>query len=118
MPFLSTLLKYALYVDRHARNRRKTPEFEERIFFGQLNRILLIELPPELRLALAEPTTLILALVQEVKTMLKDGIYSYKEFGVEEVVDLKTVECVIGRVKDRGEWAIVDRSDNVEIQVD
>lgn len=118
MPFLSTLLQYTLYVDRHARNRRKTPEFEEKIFFGQLNRILLIELPPEPWLALAEPTTLILALVQEVKTTSKDGIYSYKEFGVEEVVDLDTVQYVIGRVKDRGEWAIVDRSDNVDIQVD
>jgi hypothetical protein len=59
-----------------------------------------------------------LALVQEVKTTSKDGIYSYKEFGVEEVVDLDTVQYVIGRVKDRGEWAIVDRSDNVDIQVD
>ena len=25
--------------------------------------------------------------------MVKDGIYFYKEFGVEEVIDLKTVQC-------------------------
>ena len=62
--------------------------------------------------------TLILALIQEVNMVLKDGIYSYKEFGVEEVVDLKTVQRVVSRVKDRGEWAIVDWSDNVEILVD
>ena len=49
---------------------------------------------------------------------LRDGIYSYKEFGADEVVDLKTVQCVIGRVKNRGEWFIVDRSDNVVAQVD
>ena len=36
-----------------------------------------------------------------------------EEFGAEEVVDLKTVQCVVGRVKNRGEWSIVDRSDNV-----
>jgi hypothetical protein len=49
---------------------------------------------------------------------LRDGFYTYKEFGADEVVDLKTVQCVIGRVKDRGEWSIVDRSDNVVVQVD
>ena len=47
-----------------------------------------------------------------------DGIYSYKEFGADEVVDLKTVQCVVGRVKNRGEWFIIDRSDNVVAQVD
>jgi len=53
-----------------------------------------------------------------VKATLRRNIYYYKEFGVEEVVDLETVQCVVGRVKDKGEWAIVDRSDNVVIQVD
>ena len=49
---------------------------------------------------------------------LRDGIYSYKDFGAEEVVDLKMVQCAVGRGKDRGEWAIIDRSDYVEILVD
>jgi hypothetical protein len=97
---------------------RKTPDFEEKTFFGQLKRILVLELPATPRLNLVEPTTLILALIQEVKVTLKDGIFFYKDFGVEEVVDLKTVQCVVGRVKCRGEWAIIDRSDNVVIQVD
>ena len=70
------------------------------------------------QLGIAEPTTLILALIQEVKTSLTDGIYSYKEFGAEEVVDLKTVQCVVGRLKNRGEWFIIDRSDNAVAQVD
>jgi hypothetical protein len=97
---------------------RKTPDFEEKNCFGQLNCILLLELPPEPRFALAEPTTLILALLHEVKVTLRDGIYSYKEFGVEEVVDLNTVQCVVGRVKDRGEWSIIDQSDSMVLQVD
>jgi len=61
-------------------------------------------------LNLDEPTTVILALIREVKATLREDIYYYKDFGVEEVVDMKTVQCVVGRVKDRGEWAIVDRS--------
>jgi len=75
-------------------------------------------LPPDPHLRLAEPMTVILALIHEVKATLRDGIYFYKHFGAEEVVDLKMVQCVIGRVKDRGEWAIIDQSDNVESQVD
>jgi len=87
-------------------------------FFGQLNRILLIELPSAQRLNLDEPTTVIVALIREVKTTLRNSIYYFKNFGVEEVVDLNTLQCVVGRVWDRDEWAIIDRSDNVDIQGD
>ncbi len=60
----------------------------------------------------------ILAVIQSVKATLRNDIYYYKELGVEEVVDLSTVQCVVRRIWDRGEWAIVDRSDNMTIQVD
>jgi len=113
-----SLVQYTQYVDRHARNNRRTPDFEEKNFFGQLKRILLLELPLAPRLNLAEPTTLILALIHKVKATLRDGIYYYKDFGIEEVVNLNTVQCVVGRIKDRGEWGIIDRSDNVVIQMD
>ena len=64
------------------------------------------------------PTTIILAWIKNVKVTLTDNIYYYKAFGVDEVVDLTTVQCVVGRIRDRDEWAIIDRSDNVAIQVD
>ena len=81
----------------------------EKTFFGQLKCILLLELPPVEQLGLAEPTTAILALIQEVKATCKNGIYYYKEFGPSEVIDLNTVQRVVGRIRDRGEWAIIDR---------
>jgi hypothetical protein len=87
-------------------------------FFGQLNRIFLVELPSAQRLNLDRPTTVILALIREVKATLRNGIYYYKNFGADEVVDLSTLQCVVGRVQDRDEWAIIDRSDNVDIQMD
>jgi hypothetical protein len=87
-------------------------------FFGQLNRILLLELPSAQRLNLDRPTTVIVALIREVKATLRNGIYYYKNFGVDEVVDLSTLQCVVGRIQDRDEWAIIDRSDNVNIQMD
>ena len=87
-------------------------------FFGQLNHIFLVELPSAQRLNLDRPTTVILALIREVKATLRNGIYYYKNFGADEVVDLNTLQCVVGRVQDRDEWAIIDRSDNVDIQMD
>ena len=45
-------------------------------------------------------------------------IYYYKGSGADEVVDLTMVQCVVGRIWDRDEWAIIDQSDNVVIQVD
>lgn len=87
-------------------------------FFGQLNRIFLVELPSAQQLNLDRPTTVILALIREVKATLRNGIYYYKNFGADEVVDLSTLQCVVGRVQDRDEWAIIDRSDNVDIQMD
>ena len=118
LQFLRFLLQYTQLVDRHARRRRKTPDFELQNFFGQLNRILLLELPSSQRLNLDEPTTVIVALIREVKATLRNGIYYYKNSGVEEVVDLSMLQCVVGRIRDRDEWAIIDRSDNVDIQGD
>ena len=60
----------------------------------------------------------ILALIQEVKATLRNGIYYYKRFGADEVMDLSTLQCVVRRVQDRDEWAIIDRSDNVDTQMD
>ena len=97
---------------------RKTPDFEEQNFFGQLGCILILELPSAQKLHLAKPTMVIVAVIWEVKAKLKDGIYYYKEFGLDEVVDLETIQCVVGRIQDRGEWALIDQSDSVAINAD
>ena len=111
-------IQYTQLVDRYARQKKRTPEFELQNYFGQLQRILVLELPSTPQLNLAMPTTVILALIKNVKATLTDNIYYYKGTGVDEVVDLTTVQCVVGRIRDREEWAIIDRSDNVAIHVD
>ena len=90
--FLSIIfIQYTQLVDRYARQKRRTPEFELQNFFGQLQRIFVIDLPSTLRLNIAVPTTIILALIKSVKATLKDNVYHYKAFGVDEVVD--AVRC-------------------------
>jgi hypothetical protein len=54
-----------------------------------------------------------LAVIREDKEKLMDGIYYFKEFGLDEVVDLETVKCVVGRIQDRGKWALIYRSDSM-----
>jgi hypothetical protein len=34
----------------------------------------------------------------------------YKDLGPKEFVDLNQIKCVVGRIMDRGRWAIVDRN--------
>ena len=82
-----------------------------------MKRLLVLELPTAPRLKLANPTTVILAVIQTVKATLGNNIYYYTEFGVYEVVDLTTMQSVVGRIHDRGKWAIVDRSDILPVQV-
>ena len=109
--------QYCQLVDRYAHQRRTAPVFEMQQFFGQLKRILVLEIPPTPELKLTTQTTIILAVIQNARTTEKNGFYYYKDFGVDEVVDLSTVQCVVGRIWDRSEWAIVDRSDSMAIQV-
>jgi len=105
-------------VDRYAHQKRRKPEFEPQNFFGQLKHILILELPSSAKLNLAALTTIILALIQGVKATLTNGIYYYKIPGIDEIVDLTTVQCIVGRIQDKGGWAIIDWSDEMAIQVD
>jgi hypothetical protein len=61
------------------------------------------------------PTHWIYAIIQSVKVSEKDsfGIHYYKELGPIMIVDLNVVQCVVGRIRDRNQWAIVDRSRNL-----
>jgi hypothetical protein len=102
--------QYRLLVDKFAQNKSRKPKFEPHDFFGQLLRILVLELPQIEGLGLDSPTTIVLAVIHNVKTELHKGIYSYKDSGVIEVVDLNTIQCVVGRVKVGGQWVILDRS--------
>ena len=47
-----------------------------------------------------------------------NGIYYYEELSVDEVVDLEKVQCVVGRIKDRGKWALIDWSNSMANNAD
>jgi len=103
-----------MLVDKNARHAKKPTNLEACIFFGQLQNIFVIKIPASPALELEDTTTLILAAVRTCTNPQMKGennIYYYSREGHLEVIDMACVQCLIGRVKDGNEWAIVDRSD-------
>ena len=102
-----------MLVDKNARHVRKPIVLESGVFFGQLQNIFVIKIPASPALKLEE-TTLILAAVRTCANPRMKGendIYYYSREGHLEVIDISCVQCLVGRVKDGSEWAIIDRSD-------
>jgi hypothetical protein len=110
--------QYVQMVDKYTHRPSRPPVYVKRSFFGQLKRVLVIDLPNIPPLGLSSPLTVIYAVVQTVKVTEKDGFYIYRVPGTIQIVDLNTVQCVVGRVKDRDRWSIVDRSGITNVQDD
>ena len=86
-------------------------EMEVRTHYGELQQIFKVEVPRSLKLHLDQPATLFLAAVKDCDaTFSEDGFWQFKTTGKLTVIDLGTIQCVVGRVFDRGKWVIVDRS--------
>ena len=102
-------------MDRNAAYRNRPVVLELRAFYGELQDIVLISMPPSPALRLTQTEHIILAGIQTC--ILEDhaaprglDIHCYTQMGRYEVVDMKNVQCLVGRVLDRGQWAIIDRS--------
>ena len=69
-------------------------------------------MPATHNLGLNEPTTLILGAIHTCKIERHNDLYMHisKKQGRVEVVDIGTVQCLVGRVKNRGWSVIIDRS--------
>lgn len=114
--FVSTffyILQYQLLVDKRARNRQKDSEFVGSTFYGELQRIFVVKMPGARALGLTTPETLILAVILNCKIVNSHpdlDIHFYEDHGRTEVVDITTIQCLVGRFKDRKVWAVIDRS--------
>jgi hypothetical protein len=107
-----------MYVDLHARRRNVAPEFKLETFYGQLQHIYVVHFDsphPELNLH-DTSTTLILAQIKSCKVNRNESIpgldiHFYSAMGNTDVIDITSVQCVVGRVPcGNNRWAIIDRS--------
>ena len=94
-------------MDKNARSSRRAPEFVPETFYGQLQHIFVVKMPQ-----LLGGETLILGSILTCNIEEKNELdmHHYKMHGRTEVVDITTVQCLVGRIKDRGSWTIIDRS--------
>jgi hypothetical protein len=87
---------------------------ELQTFFGQLRYIVVIPVPKSKELKTKEPQSVCLAIIQQVCATLPNAqgppIPFYSQFGALDPVDIKSIQCVVGRVEDQGNWGLVDRS--------
>ena len=104
-----------MLVDRNARYRNRPVINEPRTFYGQLLRILVLDVKP-IPTAVPPKTTNTTLVLGVIRTCVIDSDHSVldihysKNNGRVEVVEITTIQCVVGRIKDRGRFAIIDRS--------
>ncbi|GAB1527705.1 hypothetical protein RhiTH_010893 [Rhizoctonia solani] len=99
-------VRYELAIDWLAHCPRATPEFKVKSFYGQLQRLFYLPLPPNTIINWEEyPKLLILAFILEADVTIKDT-YKYQviwykgKLGSGEVVDAWTIQCAVGRIPD------------------
>ena len=114
MTHLSFTQQYEQLVDKNQDYRNFPVNLELKTFFGQLLNIVVIPIPKSRELQTTEPETLCLAVIRQVH-LLSDShpvlsVPSYSQTGALDPVDVKSIQCVVGRVKDGRKWALVDRS--------
>lgn len=113
-----------MYVDIHERQRQRKPVYELQTFYGRLDHIFLLKFQDhatrralELSATDLDTDVIILAAIQTCNLGPDDpnlrglDIHFYSTQGALHIVDVNSVQCLVGRVKDseRG-WAIIDRS--------
>lgn len=80
--------------------------FKAAKYFGQLKLILAIELPPRIVLSITQPKTLVLTIIgtrdTTTKTSLKIPYYTEPKSATVSAVDMTTLMCVVGHIKDQG----------------
>lgn len=107
--------QYSLLRDVYERIPSREPVFKGAEYFGQLKTILVTELPPGIVPAITQPKRVVLVAIDPRDTTNETSLdipyYTEPSKPVApRVVDINTVMCLVGRIKDRGQWAVIDRS--------
>jgi hypothetical protein len=108
--YISKLLiqtQYELYVDKYANQCRKTPKLELKNFYGEIQHIIVVRMPATQDLQLTKHETAIFASIKNCPIERSNDLdmhYYWSEEGYTEV------QCLVGRIFDRGWWIVIDRS--------
>jgi hypothetical protein len=104
--------QYTLIVS-DTRRGQPIPTQRRQVFYGRLECIIDTVLPHTETFNIQSSTRYLLAVIQPCSTRGRDAtreLTTYAETTTPVVIDLRTIECVVGRVRRGNEWGIVDRS--------
>jgi hypothetical protein len=110
-----------MLVDKFAHMKRRKPIYEPQTFYGQLQHIYVVKFSDTCSDACVEPEKpVFLVAIRNCKLdrtddaeLAKLDIHLYNHTGTLDVVDITSVQALVGRVKVQvggGGWAIIDRS--------
>jgi hypothetical protein len=106
-----------MLVDKYARQPRRRPEYKLQTFYGRLQHIYVVQFNGACPgLGCEDGTAIFLAAVKTCKLDGPDSqlrsldIRFYSSEGAIHVVDITSIQCLVGRIWDRNRWAIIDRS--------
>jgi hypothetical protein len=109
-----------MLVDKFAHVKRRKPVYEPQTFYGQLQHIYVVNFSDVCSDARVEPEKpVFLVAIRNCKLetdnteLAKLDIHLYTHTGTLDVVDITSVQAIVGRVKVQvggGGWAIIDRS--------
>ncbi|KAJ7463888.1 hypothetical protein B0H11DRAFT_1870748 [Mycena galericulata] len=114
----ATYVRYEMLVDLNARFAKRREDFELQTFYGQLTHIYRVHFPEACAgLDIDAESTYILAAIRccvlkpDDREMAGLDIHFYSNTGALDVIDITSVQSLIGRVNNTGnEWAIIDRT--------
>ncbi|KAI0714182.1 hypothetical protein C8T65DRAFT_573761 [Cerioporus squamosus] len=109
----ATFVRYEALVDRNARHRNAVVQLQRATFYGCLEHILAVNCPPIPGSSHHTSEMLLFAVVRTCEieeTHSSLDIHYYSKETTLDVLDITTIQCLVGRIRDRGRWAITDRS--------
>ncbi|KAI5894710.1 uncharacterized protein SCHCODRAFT_02726591 [Schizophyllum commune H4-8] len=110
----ATYARYTLDIDKFREQPAREPEFERRVYFGQVLKFFELNLPVNFPHTSGDmPTTHVLAqvLCHHVESD-DDKVWYYDSTCPApslEIIDVDQIDCLIGRVKDDRRWVILER---------
>ncbi|KAF8904553.1 hypothetical protein CPB85DRAFT_1376903 [Mucidula mucida] len=119
----ATFVRYEVYVDRNARDINAAEVLDGTTLYGQLERLITIQLPDAAfaggARALAKPSdrVIIFAAIRQCvvgpETIHGLDFHFYEKLGGLDIVDITSVQALVGRVKEMAPkkgYALIDRS--------
>ncbi|KAG8900769.1 hypothetical protein FRC00_011291 [Tulasnella sp. 408] len=110
-----TFVKYTLLEDGHFHQRNRKPAGVDVVaeYYGQLQSLFVVELPPSSILGTTESKTLALAAVLPIHSTGRNTadqvVCKANQFNPLEVMDIQSLECVVGCIIDRKKWVFIEQ---------